>query len=90
MRRRGVHSRMGSTVVFGCHRIGKHLFLDGVITTIYKNNCRRSTSTVPGYAAISKPKTRSWTHTKSLRRQSLVLMAGNMFWCPMLCRMEDT
>ena len=30
---------------------GKHLLLDGVVTTVYKNTRQRETRAIPGYAA---------------------------------------
>ena len=38
-------------VVLKYHAPGKHMLLDGVVTTAYKNTRQRETRTFPGYAA---------------------------------------
>ena len=38
-------------MVLNHYKPGKHLLLDGVVTSVYMNTCPRYTTTVPGYAA---------------------------------------
>ncbi len=38
-------------MVLDYHAPGRHLLLDGVVTTVYRNTKQRETSEIPGYAA---------------------------------------
>ena len=44
-------TRPGDIVVLDFYALGRHLLLDGVVTTVYKNTRLRETTRVPGYAA---------------------------------------
>ena len=51
LRRRGDNSRLGDIVVLEYHAPGRHLLLDGVVITAYKDTTRqRETREIPGYA----------------------------------------
>jgi len=41
----------GDIVVLDYHAPGKHLMLDGVVTTVYMNTRQKETGEIPGYAA---------------------------------------
>jgi hypothetical protein len=52
MRGRDDLSRHGDNVVLDFYMPGKHMLMGGVITSHYKDNCPRSTTTISlGYAA---------------------------------------
>ena len=44
-------TRPGDIVVLDFHAPGRHLLLDGVVTTVYRNTRQRETGEIPGYAA---------------------------------------
>ncbi len=44
-------SRPGDIVVLDFHAPGRHLLLDGVVTSVYRNTRQRETANIPGYAA---------------------------------------
>ncbi len=44
-------TRPGDIVVLDYRAPGRHLLLDGVVTTVYKNTRQRETGEIPGYAA---------------------------------------
>ena len=51
LRGRADMTRPGDIVVLDFHAPGRHLLLDGVVTTVYKNKKQRETGEIPGYAA---------------------------------------
>ena len=44
-------TRPGDIVVLDLYAHGRHLLMDGVVTTVYTNTRLRETTEVPGYAA---------------------------------------
>ena len=44
-------TRPGDIVVLDYHAPGRHLLVDGVVTTVYRNTRQRETGDIPGYAA---------------------------------------
>ena len=48
----GDKTRPMDIVVLDYHAPGKHLLLDGVVTTAYKNTRQRETNTIHGYAIM--------------------------------------
>ena len=44
-------TRPGDIVVLDAHAPGRHLLVDGVVTTVYRNTKQRETGNIPGYAA---------------------------------------
>ena len=51
LRGTGDRSRPGDIVVLDYHSPGRHLLLDGVVTSVYRNTRQKETSEIPGYAA---------------------------------------
>ncbi len=51
LRGRVDRTRPGDIVVLDFHAPGRHLLLDGVVTTVYRNTRQRETGVIPGYAA---------------------------------------
>jgi len=51
LRGRQDRTRPGDIVVLDYHAPGRHLLLDGVVTTVYRNTRQRETGDIPGYAA---------------------------------------
>ena len=50
LRGRGDNSRHVDIVVLDYHTPGRHLLLDGVVSTAYRNTRQRETREIPGYA----------------------------------------
>ncbi len=44
-------TRPGDILLLDFHALGRHLLLDGVVTTMYRNTRQRETGEIPGYAA---------------------------------------
>ena len=44
-------TRPGDIVILDFYAPGRHLLLDGVVTTVYRNTRQRETCEIPGYAA---------------------------------------
>ncbi len=44
-------TRPGDIVVLDYHALGRHLLLDGVVTSVYRNTRQRETGDIPGFAA---------------------------------------
>ena len=64
MQRKGLRpdcSRPGDVVVLDFCGLGRHLAIDAVISTVYRNTILSATSLIPGHVA------RSWLRTRSLR-----------------------
>jgi hypothetical protein len=51
LRGRADMTRPGDIVVLDFYAPGRHLLLDGVLTTVYRNTRQRETGEIPGYAA---------------------------------------
>ncbi len=44
-------TRPGDIVVLDFHAHGRHLLMDGVVTSVYRNTRQRETGDIPGFAA---------------------------------------
>jgi hypothetical protein len=65
------HSRSLDIVVLDCAATGKHLFLDGVVTSTYKSTRPRGTGSIPGYAVKLVEHRKYYADKKSERPMSI-------------------
>ena len=81
------HTRPGDIVALEFFGLGRHLVIDAVVSTVYRNTILSKTSTIPGYMLPSWRKTRSSKLMRSLRSLYQASMEVTMSLFPLPWRM---
>jgi len=66
---------------------GRHLIIDGVVTTVYRNSILTKIASIPGYAAKQVEDRKFKTDVDSHLTRCLLATVGGIHWYPLLWRM---
>ncbi len=82
-------SKPGDVVALDFFADGRHLVIDAVMTTVYRNIVLEKVATVPGFAAKqAERRIESSSRTRHPPSQSQPCMEAPTFWSPLRLRME--
>ncbi len=87
MRGGQVTTRPGDIVVLDYHAPRRHLLLDGVVTSVYRNTRQRETRDIPGFAT-KLVEDRKFYADKTSDRPVARIHGGYTHWYPLLWKME--